>query len=116
MPGKELGERDGSTTDRLIGELIAETRALKHETRQNSMKLDSIAPIAANAKEALKLATELKEEQARHHFRIAVLEADKNRREGAVGLVEWVVRHWPFTLMMALLAAWVAWANNRIHP
>lgn len=114
MPGKELGERDGSTTDRLLGELIAEVRAIKHATNNNVMKLEGLGPIAETAKEALRVAVEVKLEQEKHHFRIAVLEADKSRRQGAIGLVEWVIRHWPFGVIAAALAAWVAWANGRM--
>lgn len=107
MPGRELGDRDEGSTDRLLGELIAEVRAVKHNQQNASQKLDAVTHLVEQVKE-------IKETQERHHFRIAVLEADKNRRDGAVGLVEWIARHWPFTLFMGALAAWVAWANGRV--
>lgn len=107
MPGKEIGEAAGASTDRLLGELIAEVRAVKHNQNNASQKLDAVTHLVEQVRE-------MKEEQERHHFRIAVLEADKNRREGAVGLVEWIARHWPFTIIITALAAWVAWANGRV--
>jgi hypothetical protein len=105
MPDREVGDDNGRSTDRLLGELIAEVRAVKHNQNNASHKLDAVTHLVETVRE-------MKEEQERHHFRIAVLEADKNRREGAIGLFEWVSRHWPFTLIMAGLAAFVAWANG----
>jgi hypothetical protein len=107
MPGREIGERDEGSTDRLLGELIAEVRAVKHNQNNAMSKLDSVTHLVEQVKE-------IKEAQERHHFRIAVLEADKNRRDGAVGLVEWIGKHWPFTLILGAMAAWIAWANGRL--
>jgi hypothetical protein len=112
MPDRDVGDDNGRSTDRLLGELIAEVRGAKHATNNLAQKVDAIGPIAATANEALKLATEVKQEQDKHNFRIAVLEADKHRREGAVGLVEWLARHWPFTVIIAAVVAFVAWANG----
>jgi hypothetical protein len=109
MPGKEVGESINGSTDRLLGELIAEVRAVKHNQNNANQKLDAVNRLVEQVKE-------IKEEQAKHNFRLAVLEADKHRRDGAVGLVEWLARHWPFTLIVGALAAWVAWANGRLHP
>jgi hypothetical protein len=108
MPGREVGEHAGPSTDRLLGELIAEVRALKHTTNNANAKLDAVGRLVEQV-------AEIKEEQEKHHFRIAALEVDKNRREGAVGLVEWVARHWPFTVIVAALGAWVALMNGKIH-
>lgn len=120
MPGKEIGESSsegGRSIDLLLGELIAEVRGAKHATNNLSQKVDAIGPIAATANEALKVATEAKQELTKHHTRLAVLEADKHRREGAVGLVEWFARHWPVTLVLGALAAFVAWANGvKVSP
>jgi hypothetical protein len=116
MPDSEVGTGDGRSTDRLLGELIAEIRALKHSENNTSSKVDAIGRQTAPIQGLVDAIKEIKEEQGRQHFRIAVLEADKNRREGAVGLVEWVGRHWPFTVLSAVLAALIAWANGRLHP
>jgi hypothetical protein len=111
MPDKDVGEMEGNgrSTDRLLGELIAEVRAVKHNQQNASQKLDAVNYLVEQVKE-------IKEEQGRQHFRIAVLEADKNRRDGAIGLVEWLSRHWPISIIVAALAAWVAWANGKISP
>jgi hypothetical protein len=106
MPDRDL-DGNGRSTDRLLGELIAEVRTVKHNQNNANHKLDAIGHLVEQVRE-------MKEEQEKHHFRIAVLEADKNRREGAVGLVEWLGRHWPFSLFAAALGAWVAWANGRL--
>lgn len=46
--------------------------------------------------------------------RLSALEIDKHHRDGAVGLITWLARHWPFTVIVAALGAWVAWANGRL--
>lgn len=109
MPGRDVGEHEdhSRSTDRLLGELIAEVRAVKHNQQNASQKLDAVSHLVEQVKE-------IREEQSRHHFRLTVLEADKNRREGAIGLVEWIGRHWPFTVIVTALAAWVAWANGKM--
>lgn len=109
MPGRDVGESEGNgrSTDRLLGEMIAEIRAVKHNQQNANQKLDGVTHLVEVVKE-------IKEEQARHHFRITVLEADKNRREGAIGLVEWLSRHWPFPFIAMVLAGLVAWANGKL--
>lgn len=103
----DIGDENGRSTDRLLGEIVAELRTVKHNQMNASQKLDAVGHLVEQVKE-------IKEEQARHHFRLAVLEADKHRRDGAIGLVEWLSRHWPFTLIFIALGAWVAWINNRL--
>jgi len=109
MPNLELGDREGGTTDRLLGELIAEVRAVKHDQRNAMQKLDGVNHLIEQVKD-------IKAEQTRHGDRLTLLEADRLRREGAVGLVEWISRHWPFTVLISFLAGWVAWANGKLHP
>lgn len=106
MPDRDY-EENGRSTDRLLGELIAEVRAVKHNQNNANQKLEAINHLVEQVRD-------LREEQEKHHFRLAVLEADKNRREGAIGLVEWLGRHWPFPFIAAMLAAWVAWANGKL--
>jgi hypothetical protein len=116
MPDREVGDGNGRSTDRLLGELIAEIRALKHSENNTGAKVDAIGRQVAPIPGLIEQVRELKQEQEKQHFRIALLEADKQRREGAVGLVEWVFRHWPFSLLMAALAVWVGWANDKVNP
>jgi hypothetical protein len=113
MAERDVGAPNGST-DRLLGELIAEIRALKHSENNTGAKVDAIGRQVAPIPALIDQVKEIKDEQEKHHFRIAILEADKNRREGAVGLVEWIARHWPFSLLLAALAGWVAWANGKV--
>lgn len=47
--------------------------------------------------------------------RVLALEADKNRRDGALSLVEWVGRNWPAIIGFVLLIGFVALANGRLH-
>jgi hypothetical protein len=55
MPNREVGEhKNGGSTDRLLGELVAEVRAVKHTA-------------------------------------------------------------WPFPVISAALAVWIAWANGKFH-
>jgi hypothetical protein len=114
MPGRDIGEHDpnSGSVDRLLGELIAEVRAVKHNINNTSAKLDEVGRQTQPIKALVEQVKEIREEQERQHFRIAVLEADKNRREGAIGLVEWICKHWPFLGLSALLLAWVSYANG----
>lgn len=104
MPTRNVGE-GGGNTDRLLGELIAEVRTVKHGQQNAELKLDGINHLVEQVKE-------MKVEQDKHHFRIAVLEADKNRREGAVGLVEWLGKNWPMIGGLIALVVWVGLANG----
>lgn len=117
MPGREVGEshqQGDRSTDLLLGELIAEVRAVKHNQNNSIQKLDAVNQIAGTMKEALRRLEKIEQEQTNQHLRLAVLEADKHRREGAVGLVEWFARHWPVTFVLGLLAVFVAWANGKV--
>lgn len=109
MPGRDVGEGEdnGRSIDRLLGELIAEVRAVKHNQNNSMQKLDAVGRLVDQVQE-------MKEEQDRHNLRLAVLEADKNRREGAIGLVEWLSRHWPFAILATALLTFVAWANGKL--
>ena len=114
VPDRDVGDGNGRSTDRLLGELIAEIRALKHSENNTSGKVDAVSRQIAPIPGLIKEVQEVRDEQRRHDARIEVLERDKNRREGAVGLIEWITRHWPFTVIGAAIAAWVAWANDKV--
>lgn len=91
------------------GETFATVREIKHTVNNLSQKMDAIV-MAVAAVAALQKASD------DHEIRLAVLEADKHRREGAVGLVEWVSRHWPFTLVVAAVFAGWAFLTGKIQP
>lgn len=82
------------------GETFATVREIKHAVNNMAQKVDSLASIAAAVEG-------LQKSRDDHEGRLAVLEADKHRREGAVGLVEWISRHWPFTILLGAVA--VVW-------
>jgi hypothetical protein len=105
-PSREVGSNGNRSIDQLLGELIAEVRSVKHNQNDASAKLDAVNHLIEQVKD-------IRREQERHATRITVLEADKLRREGAVGLVEWISRHWPFTVLITALGAFIAWANGR---
>lgn len=104
MPNREVGDNDPSV-DRLLGELVSEVRSVKHNQQNASSKLDAVAHLVEQVKE-------MREEQIRHNARLAVLEADKARRDGALGLVSWFSRNWPMTVILAALAWFVGWATG----
>lgn len=107
-------ERPDASIELLLGELIAEIRSVKHNQANASQKLEAVSVVAANQTEILHRMERFEQEQERHSFRLGVLEADKNRREGAIGLVAWIARNWPFTVLLAAVAAIVAWANGKV--
>lgn len=97
-----------------LGEITGTLRELNHATNNNSSKIDSLTIAVATQAELVRRVDKLDEGQKDVLLKIAVLEADRHRREGAIGLVAWISRHWPFTLVATGLAALVAWANGRI--
>lgn len=54
----------------------------------------------------------VEKEQERINGQIELLVAEKHKREGAIGLVQWIGQHWPFTVFATGLAGLVAWANG----
>jgi hypothetical protein len=104
-----------------LGEVKAVAREAKHAANNTSAKIDAVA----NKVDALALvvATQghLKEHVERleltaadNRNRIDELQADKLRRDGALGIMSWFARNWPLTLILAGLGALVAWANGRL--
>lgn len=115
-PSREVGERPNGngSTDRLLGELIAEVRTVKHNQNNAGMKIDTVSGKVDAL--ALVVATQGHLQEDVDGLKVAVkdLVIDKHRREGAIGLVEWVSKHWPFTLVAILLGAVIAWANGKL--
>lgn len=83
------------------GEMYEAVRATKHAVNNISQKMDAVNVVVEQVKQ-------LALDRDDHEKRLAVLEADKHRREGAVGLVEWISKHWPFTIIVAAMT--VVWA------
>lgn len=74
--------------------------------------LHSISERTARLEERNTRLDRVEKEQERLDAQLALLIADKHKREGAIGLMEWVSKHWPFTAVAAGLAALVAYANG----
>jgi hypothetical protein len=122
-PARNVGEPTpgNGSTDRLLGELIAEVRTVKHNQNNTSTKVDvvagkvdALALVVANQGHLIEDVDELKATVKDQRTTIDGLVADKHRREGAIGLVEWISKHWPFTLVAMGLAVIVAWANGKL--
>lgn len=104
-----------------MGEVKEMARSAKHAANNTSQKVDAvngkIDALALVVAAQGHLDDHLKRLEAHVETQddeIELLKADKLRREGAVGLVEWVAKHWPFTLLAIFLAALVAWANGKV--
>jgi hypothetical protein len=123
-PPRELGDDPNGheSTDRLLGELVAEVRAVKHTANGASQKIDAVAGkvdalaiVVANQGHLQEDVNELKALAKEQRITVDNLVADKHRREGAIGLVEWLMRHWPFTVLGGAIIAAVMWANGKLH-
>jgi hypothetical protein len=124
VPGPRGGALPQETLNTIfekLGSVEASVREAKHAANGASQKIDAVAGKVDAL--ALVVATQ---GQLRDHVQrleatvkeqgadIEALNIDKHRREGAIGLVEWISKHWPFAILAALLAALVAWANGRL--
>jgi hypothetical protein len=110
-----VGDTSLNSLHEKIGEITGTLRELNHATANNSSKIDALALAIATQAELVRRVEVLDKGQAEHHLRLAVLEADKHRREGAIGLVAWISRNWPVTFLITMVLAVVAWANGRLH-
>jgi hypothetical protein len=106
-----------------MGEVQAVAREAKHAANNAAQKIDAVAGkvdalalVVATQGQIREHVDRLEKHAEEQDAEIEILKADKLRREGAVSLVEWFSRHWPFTIIVAGLAALVAWANGRLHP
>lgn len=88
-----------------IGGLDATMRDLKHSNNNLAQKVEGLAVVVART-------AALQEAMADHDARIKHLETDKHRRDGAIGLLEWVSKHWPFLGLSGVLIAWIGYANG----
>lgn len=97
-----------------LGEITATLRDVSHTSRNNSAKIDALGEMVIRQgliHDKVEGHSALLE---RHHDRIIILEVDKHHREGAIGLFEWVSKHWPFTALGAAILAAIAWANGKL--
>lgn len=91
------------------GEMYEAVRATKHAVNNIAQQMQPLVAMVS-------IVEQLARDRDDHERRLAVLEADKHRREGAVGLVEWISKHWPFTLIVAMgMAVWAA-LSGKVQP
>lgn len=105
-----------------MGEVQAVAREAKHAANGASQKIDSVAgkvdalalvvATQGHLREDVERLEQMVKDQAQD---IEVLNIEKHRRDGAVGLVEWVSKHWPFLGLSGIIIVWVGYANKVFH-
>lgn len=95
-----------------VGEVGAIAREAKHAANSASTKIDALALIVTAQGQIREHVERLEQDRREDHAEIELLKADKLRREGAIGLVEWISKNYPFLIVLAALAVWVGWANG----
>ena len=95
-----------------VGEVGAIAREAKHAANTASAKIDALALIVTQQGQLREHVERLEQDRRSDHEQIEQLLADKHRREGAIGLVEWMSKHWPFLGLSGILIAWVGFANG----
>lgn len=73
---------------REVREAVRETKLEVNEVRERLIKIET-ADIPATFKE--------------YNSRLSALEADKNRRDGAVGFIGWLSTNWPFLAVVGTM-------------
>jgi len=73
--------------------------------------LERLARIEANR--VNETVAKLEERVEKALEKIDALESDRDRREGAIGVLGWLAKNWPFAVVSAALGVLVAWANGK---
>jgi septal ring factor EnvC (AmiA/AmiB activator) len=82
----------------------------EHSINNLVQKVDSLG--TQITREVTRMKAELQVQLDAMDRRIAQLEADKLRREGAIGLIEWVGKNYPFLILCAGLFLYISYANG----
>lgn len=105
-----------------MGEVQAVAREAKHAANNAGQKIDAVAGkvdalalVVATQGQLRDHVERLERQQDEQEQEIDELKAVNLRREGAVGLVEWISKHWPFLALCAFLTVWVGVANGMFH-
>ena len=98
---KRLNERSDAMSTLITNQTDAINGVDKRLIRIESNQLDGTVQKLANQVE-----TSAK--------RIAALEADKNRRDGAIGIMEWLLKSWPALVGFIAMVLIVLQATGRI--
>lgn len=96
----------------MLGEIKGQLRELIHTVNNTVMKLDALTREVIETKGIPADLAALEVRVSENERRITKLEADLNRREGAVGVWRWLVSNWPSLLLLA--AAIIAIAKFKL--
>ena len=121
-PARRSGGQLDEISERL-GELAAYTHEHRHGVNNLSQKFDALALDITKKVEALDAKMTVRIDAINAHLtaenkvlqsRVDLLEVDKTRRDGAVGLFNWMLKSWPALVGFALLVAVILEATGRI--
>jgi hypothetical protein len=105
-----------------MGEVQAVAREAKHAANNAGQKIDAVAGkvdalalVVATQGQLRDHVERLERQFDEQEDEINELKAVNFRREGAVGLVEWISKHWPFLGLSVIILAWVGVANGIFH-
>lgn len=90
----------------ILGEMRGQLREVVHSMNNLSTKFDGLTREVVGLGPLAGDIVDLK-------ARVLKLEAEKNQRDGAVGLVEWMIRHWPGVIGFLLLVGIVLRSNGK---
>lgn len=97
-----------------LGDINATLRDVKHTTNNNTTKIDGLVHLIGKQAEMAGALERIARRQEVNEGRLDALEADRHRRDGAIGVGRWMAGHWPFATVAAALAALIAWAGGKI--
>lgn len=95
-----------------VGEVGAIARDAKHAANNASTKIDALALVVSTQGNIRDHVDRLEQGQREDRAELQELKADKLRREGAIGLVEWISRNYPLVFVVLGLSLWVSYANG----
>jgi hypothetical protein len=104
MPTRQTDPLNGIY--KVLGELEADVRTIKHSQNNTSAKIDAISVLVERVDDLAKA-------KADHEQRLHLLEGESERRKGAVSVAQWFANHWPFTIILTGLAIVWAWLSGR---
>lgn len=97
-----------------LSAMQATLSVVKHTANNSAQEIKGLIHLVGKQNQLSDNLERLVASHGRHDERISSLEVDRHRREGAIGLFEWVARHWPFTLIGGALLGFIAWATGKL--
>jgi hypothetical protein len=91
----------------MVGEMRGQLREVVHSVKDVSGKIDGLAREVMALGPLGREIAELRADIVLAKTEIDALKSDRDQRKGAVGLIEWSIRHWPgvagFILLVGIL-------------